>query len=421
MIQRRRLWRVRACRVCAFIYLVLSVPAQFGRLVVTIPSKVEKKATLPGIGPISQIEPVGDGGFIVSAGKLYAFTNGFTLNENFRTEDVYSPFAIQSDGRIVATPRRSLQATPVVVRLRWDGSIDSTFNAPQVGPTESARALSLAIQPDGKILMAFGGGTSVVSSLKPGVVRLNTDGSVDSAYQKLFYADGYSDPVMKVLALRDGRAYACGFFNRGVMRLLPDGNVDRTFEANVVTGPQTYVYSMALQPDGKLVIFGGGFQYIDSRPTPPIARLNSDGSRDYSFDPPLGQGPRYAVKVQASGRIVVWSPYSRSVVRHLSNGGLDLSLNWIAPDRMQGVSDIAIDASDRVYFCYKETFYQLTGQFRVGVPANDVNRTLEASYDLTSWFPIREIPAGVPIEYADTNYPAPTSLIYRTREKIGLK
>ncbi|MGC3957257.1 MAG: delta-60 repeat domain-containing protein [Verrucomicrobiota bacterium] len=71
-----------------------------------------------------------------------------------------------------------------------------------------------------------------------------------------------------------------------VARLNSDGTPDSTFDAGV--GLQGgMALKILLQPDGKILV-GGRFVQVNGVPRNRIARLNSDGSLDPSFDPGLG-------------------------------------------------------------------------------------------------------------------------------------
>ena len=73
----------------------------------------------------------------------------------------------------------------------------------------------------------------------------------------------------------------------------------------------SYVYSMAIQKDGKVVV-GGDFDHFgcaagcgpSSIARSRIARLNADGSVDLSFDPGAN-GPVFAIAIQPDGRIII--------------------------------------------------------------------------------------------------------------------
>ncbi len=148
-----------------------------------------------------------------------------TLDESFNAgepgeEGNVFAIAIQSDGKIIVggTFRKwNGLATDAnyIVRLNADGSRDATFKSPLV-PDEVIRSVTcLAIQADGKI---FAGGYFDAANL-PGhtnLVRLNADGSVDSSFTA-------PEKEMKVLGVRalvlqpDGKLLVGG--NGAVYRL----------------------------------------------------------------------------------------------------------------------------------------------------------------------------------------------------------
>ena len=153
--------------------------------------------------------------------------------------------------------------------------------------------------------------------------------------------------VETVLPQPDGKVLVCGNFtafngvSQGyIARLNNDGSVDPSFHA----GPGYWVRHMALQSDGKIVV-GGFFTNVEGQPRNRVARLNSDGSLDSSFDPGLGAEKKivegdptdpfvFAVAVQPDGRIVIAGNFltyngvpRRGIARLNSDGSLDTSFN----------------------------------------------------------------------------------------------
>jgi uncharacterized delta-60 repeat protein len=236
--------------------------------------------------------------------------------------------AFQSDGKIVVGGLFSsfnlAPNTEYLVRLNTDGSVDSTF----VKGTTVFSNYALLVQPDGKILA---GGSS-------GLVRLNINGSVDTS----FHSPLTTHPMnIMTLALQpDGKILIGGGFNPfggqalyGIARLNTDGSVDTSFDAGTGFG----VSAIALQPDGKVII-SGSFDSINGTTRPRLARLNSDGSLDLSFTGSAGivSGTRIeSLVVQDGGKIVAVgffsftsSPSYRAIARF--NG--DLFATWTDGD-----------------------------------------------------------------------------------------
>ena len=61
------------------------------------------------------------------------------------------------------------------------------------------------------------------------------------------------------------------------------------------------VWAVAVQPDGKVLI-GGDFNHVNGQPRNYLARLNTDGSLDTTFDPSNTlNGSRLCAGIAASG------------------------------------------------------------------------------------------------------------------------
>jgi len=89
-------------------------------------------------------------------------------------------------------------------------------------------------------------------------------------------------------------------------RLNRDGTVDSTFHAPAFSGPP---WAVAVQPDGKIV-FVGGFTTVGGLTRNGVVRLNSDGSLDTSFDVGIGASNVEDLAFQADGKIVVGGLFS---------------------------------------------------------------------------------------------------------------
>jgi uncharacterized delta-60 repeat protein len=88
-----------------------------------------------------------------------------------------------------------------------------------------------------------------------------------------------------------------GVSRNRIARLNSDGSLDTTFESS--SGPNLQVNTLALQSDGKVLV-GGQFTSINGVSRNRIARLNSDGSLDTGFDPGTGFGHTvFALALQA--------------------------------------------------------------------------------------------------------------------------
>ena len=215
-----------------------------------------------------------------------------------------------------------------LARLLPNGALDSSFNA-GLGPNRTVRAL--AVQDNGKVLVA-GLFTSINATNRNHVARLHQDGSLDGSFDP---GAGADNPIYAMALLRDGRVALGGSFTRfngfarpGIVVLNTNGSVSASFDPNPgVDGP---VYAIAVQPDGCLVI-GGDFTTVQNVSRPRIARLYPNGTLDQTFDPGLGADATVrALAVQRDGKVVAGGSFvsmggvERNFLARLnSNGSLD--------------------------------------------------------------------------------------------------
>jgi uncharacterized delta-60 repeat protein len=163
-----------------------------------------------------------DGKIIVSGGpfKLNRLnTNGSidgTFNLTSGPNDSVTSAVVQSDGKIViggkftsfgGTPRNS------IARILTDRSLDPSFS---IGTGFNLPVNSVTIQPDGKII-AGGEFITYNSTVQNRIVRLNTDGSIDTSFH---IGLGFDDNVNLVLLLADEKILVSGKFTNynGVTR-----------------------------------------------------------------------------------------------------------------------------------------------------------------------------------------------------------
>lgn len=270
---------------------------------------------------IARLHPNGsrDANFVGPGGA----GNGFFLLSIGAAIDSANAVALQSDGKIVLAGQCSVGVNTkfCAARLNPDGTLDASFVGPNgngngnflisVGPKQDA-ANSIAIQPDGKIVLA-GACSNSANVSEFCVARLNTDGSLDIAFDGpgvagngkfTFAVGGVADGVNTILIQPDGNILLVGACTAMTVdfcaaRLLSgSGALDASFVGPAGNGGGKFLFpvgvnydiarSAALQSDGKIVLAGScvqnGFSYFC------VARLNGDGSLDSTFDGPNGAG-----------------------------------------------------------------------------------------------------------------------------------
>jgi len=173
-------------------------------------------------------------------------------------------------------------------RFTATGGLETEFNLPDVYVS------AMAQQPDGKIVI---GGSLTLNGTNSTVARLHADGSVDDSFQRGQGPASVSSLVMQP----NGKVVVAGADT--VARL--DSNGSRDLGFGPVTLSNGVAATLALQPDGKVLV-GGSFTSINGTNRHRIARLNGNGTLDHSFDP--GAGPDGAVRtiaLQPDGNVLI--------------------------------------------------------------------------------------------------------------------
>jgi uncharacterized delta-60 repeat protein len=155
------------------------------------------------------------------------------------------------------------------------GALDASFHPPNL----RGDVRCILLQPEGRILV--GGAFTVEGpSMVRGIARLNPDGTLDSAFNMGQGTEGTNSYVSAMAQQTDDKVLLAGLFTgiagvtRGnIARLNSDNSIDPSFQPNL--GPINYLASLAVLPDGKIMV-GGSFPGG-------IVRLHSDGRIDTDF------------------------------------------------------------------------------------------------------------------------------------------
>jgi uncharacterized delta-60 repeat protein len=269
--------------------------------------------------------------------------------------DTANAVAIQADGKILAAgfSHNGTNLDFAVVRYNTDGSLDLSFDGDgkvvtPIGTSNDA-AYSVSVQADGKIVVA--GRTINGSFYDFGVVRYNTDGSLDSSFGtggKVTTPFGTgNDEARSVKIQSNGKIIVAGFADNGsnvdfaAVRYNANGSLDTSFDLDgkvttaIGSGNDT-ASSAAIQADDKIVLGGSSSNGLHNYFA--LVRYNVDGSLDTSFDfdgkvtTPVGfNATQAAIAIQSSGKILS-AGFSNNqttnditVVRNNADGSLDNS------------------------------------------------------------------------------------------------
>ncbi|HLO36851.1 MAG TPA: T9SS type A sorting domain-containing protein, partial [Lacibacter sp.] len=298
-----------------------------------------------------------------------------------------------------------------LARYHTNGNLDSSFGMngfvfTMIG-SEGAYAYSIAIQKDGKIVIAA---TSSRGSYNEfAVLRYNVDGGLDSTFDGDGIATNSINSISasaKSLAIQaDGKILAAGYAFNGsynefaITRYNTNGSLDSSFDEDgivttLVGSTESRVNDIALQPDGKIVVAGYSYNGYNEIA---LARFNTDGSLDNSFD---GDGKvttdirlydeeANSLVVQPDGKIVIagrgpnGTHNEFAIVRYNIDGSLDNSFDSDGivmtglSDNNDGAFDLTLQADGKIVavgYSYQST------QFDFATLQYNTNGTLDSTF-----------------------------------------
>ncbi len=210
-------------------------------------------------------------------------SNGMAATSFSAGNDIALSIGVQADGKIVASGAGNFDLGSngqiALARFNANGSIDTSFGASGKVTTEVGAFLDIAadlkLQTDGKIVI--GGVNCTDGNCNAGnglIFRYNPNGSLDSTFDsdgKVFTQPptaGAPTAISSIAIQPDGKIVGGGAVTNTatqsdvlIARYNPNGAPDSTFGANGVTtadinGTEQFAYSIALQPDGKIVAVG---------------------------------------------------------------------------------------------------------------------------------------------------------------------
>jgi uncharacterized delta-60 repeat protein len=233
------------------------------------------------------------------------FGSGGKVTTNFDSFDRANAVAIQSDGKIVAAGF-ALTITSndfALVRYNSDGSLDASFGAGGKVTTDffgtRDEAHAVAIQDDGKIVVAGGALSFSVNTFLFSLARYNSDGSLDASFGtggKVATNFGNGAGANAIAIQSDGKIVIGGgaFLGNGtqndfaLLRYNTNGALDTSFGASGKVTTDFFarddrVNALAIQGDGKIVAAGVASPMLGA-PVFALARYDDFGNLDPTFD-----------------------------------------------------------------------------------------------------------------------------------------
>ena len=347
-------------------------------------------------GPTAALAAPGDLDPTFGSGGLFIAT---------QTGTEAADMALQPDGKIVVAGSGGDHM--VVYRLAGNGSLDTSFGGDGIvdvtgflgDTTEISVGWAVALQPDGKIVVAGRAGSQTNLPTDMAIARLNPDGSLDATFGGDgrvvvdFGASFFSSVAVVVAIQGDDKILVAGSVSTqdpdmlfGLARLGPDGILDSSFDGDgrvivditnsAAQRDYDAIQDLVLQPDGKIVAAGSAGEPGTSQDTDfCVARFNPDGSLDTTFGggdghtevdfsglPDIGA----AVARQPDGKLVVGGTVSTTagkddfgLARLSAAGDLDATFGGDGrvtvdfPDSAPGnsrewLADLVLDPSGRI-------------------------------------------------------------------------
>lgn len=234
-----------------------------------------------------------------SADNTFGY-QGLTLS-TFVPNCAINHLALQSDGKIVAAGNAryllndsTYLSQMLVARYTTNGKADSSFGVNgfkliDLGDSTDDMLTAVDLQADGKIIVA--GFSEMLSSFQNVVLRINTNGKIDST----FGVNGLANvPVMGLTKMElqsDDKIVVAGIMipNTALVRLNANGTTDSSFGTNglaqqCISTTRDECLALALQADGKILVGGRSFKAdAQSRTSFTLARLNTNGTPDSTF------------------------------------------------------------------------------------------------------------------------------------------
>ena len=319
---------------------------------------------------------------------------------NFGANNAVNAVGQQLDGKLVLggvfSSAANLPNNTYLVRLHPNGMADLAFSS-SIALSLNANITTIAIQPDQKILIG-GTFTSVTSSGVPKLInriaRLNTDGTLDTAFSASIGA-GLNNTPNAIALQSDGKILVGGTFtafsgstvNR-LVRLNTDGTKDNTFFTGSGGFQSTVFTVLQDETDGKILV-GGLFSTVYGNTTyPRLVRLNLDGTIDTTLTSPQLNNAVYSIitgSFSTASLLVTTSSFVPGYSIYLNPETYPgTGTTW--PDSSGNGYDATLSGSI-TYTSGSTPYFTLSSSQYMTVPGfpNTGNDTLSGSFTLSIW------------------------------------
>jgi len=369
--------------------------------------------------------PVGPSGYFI--GGLFSayfqnnqpffrvLTNSGSISSSFNQGTGFNSAVLtattQSDGKLIMCGTFTIYSGSLynrIIRLNPDGTVDTTFN---IGSGSNGTVFTSVVQADGKVVIA-GSFTGYSGSTKFFINRINPDGTSDTG-SSWNQGTGFGNTVLSTVLQSDQKIIVGGNFNtysgssqNFITRINTDGTRDTTF--NIGTGFDNSVIIVNIQSDGKILVGGSFASYSGSGAFTAnrITRINTNGTRDTTFN--IGTGFNslvYTINTQSDGKILVggaFTTYSGSnqnyITRINTDGTRDTTFN-VGTGFDTNVLGIKVQSNGKILVT--GTFSSYSGSIALGMIRLNNDGTIDNTFNRdfsidtqTQGAPILELPNG---------------------------
>ena len=318
---------------------------------------------------VYQITPHSDGGFVVTCASTSSFYDSsgtlithrgvvkfgptgvidtaYTANataalasRSTTSTSVWSPSAMPATGKVYV----SVSASPGLVRLNVDGTLDTSFMS-NIGTGYGSGGVGVFDATDGKVFVASantptwnGSGTKTTY-----VARLNEDGTLDTSFNNSSYA--LSDSIVRYVTVdKSGKIYMGGnsyFYNNATGGLLSyysarfnsDGSADTSYNPSALTDAPYYftqVFAIHVYPNGNVLLGGkDGLRMVNSSGSI-VTSWNGGNSPVSTQDVRLARGLSNGLVLIALNGTRTWSGTSYSTHFYAINEDGTVNDSWMA-------------------------------------------------------------------------------------------
>jgi len=347
-------------------------------------------------------------------------TNGKVITNIGSIYDQITSIALQSDGKIVVAGYSSPIMYPdfALARYYTNGTLDNSFGTNGI-VTTSISGLhdygnSMAIQSDGKIVIAGTTNDSIKGYSVVAVARYNSNGTLDVNFGNngivTTSVGNFNDYGNALVLQNNGDIIVAGsteINSNGnkqmfAIRYLSSGIPDLAFHNDGIAlsnfgDSSANCYSLLIQNDNKIILAGNNVN--NGNPNYAIARFNTDGSLDQSFSADgmdtvfIGGVIDYCLSValQSDGKIVM-AGYSHNgnntdfaLVRYNTNGIIDSTFDadgkvtTAIGNSSDGISSVVIQSDNKILV----TGYSYNGSnFDFALARYNSNGSLDNTFDI---------------------------------------